>query len=387
MRLLHRAVSVFSRTRLRLARGARWATLALPAAAVLIAASCGSTGSVTAENSAATGAGGFITGAGGTGGAQGATTTHAATTTASVTTGGGGQGGAAGSGPPYPFVLAHGFMGFQMFAGLDFETYFYDVKAHLAAQGEVVATPAVDPFNSSDVRGAELLAQIQEFIAETGAAKVNIIGHSQGGLDARVVANLRPDLVASVVTISTPHHGSPVGDIAMKLLADPNEQQIIDQLVKLLGGPLYDEIGNATSLTAALYLFSQPGITAFNAAHPDSPGVFYASIAGRSNLHLMGGDCDSSIAVPFIQPWGSDLDPINPLLGVFALVLDGTDATINDGLVRAKDAQWGEYWGCLPADHLDEIGQLLGEGPGVGNDWKYLDFYTQVIAYMRSRGY
>jgi triacylglycerol lipase len=362
----------------------RFAPLALPLAAVLLAASCGSSGSVDADQGSVTGAGGFITGAGGGGGGPG--TTQASTTT-SVTTGGGGQGGAAGSGPPYPFVLAHGFMGFQMFAGLDFETYFYDVKATLAAQGEVVDTPAVDPFNSSDVRGAELLTAVEQFLEETGAAKVNIIGHSQGGLDARVVANLRPDLVASVVTISTPNLGTPIGDIAMKFLQNPNEDQVINQLVQLLGGPLYDEIGDMTSLTAPLYLFSQPGITAFNTAHPNSPGVFYASLAGRSNLHGPGADCDSSIAVPFVTPWSGDLDPVNPLLSVFALVLDGTDGTINDGLVPAKDAQWGEFWGCLPADHLDEIGQLLGEGPGVGNDWKYLDFYTQVIAYMRTRGF
>ena len=233
MRLFHRVLR-------------RYAPLALPLAAVLLAASCGDPPAASTKTRAASRAGwaGFITGAGGGGGGPG--TTQAATTSG-VTTGGGGQGGAPGSGPPYPFVLAHGFMGFQMFAGLDFETYFYDVKANLAAQGEVVDTPEVDPFNSSDVRGAELLTHVEQFLAETGAAKVNIIGHSQGGLDARVVANLRPDLVASVVTISTPHHGTPIGDIAMKFLQNPNEDQVINQLVQIPGGLLYDEIGAATS--------------------------------------------------------------------------------------------------------------------------------------------
>ncbi|APR86467.1 Hypothetical protein A7982_11816 [Minicystis rosea] len=55
--------------------------------------------------------------------------------------------------------------------------------------------------------------------------------------------------------------------------------------------------------------------------------------------------------------------------------------------MRAKDARWGEYWGCLPADHLDEVGQILGANPGLGNEWKYLDFYSEIIAYMRSQGY
>jgi len=348
---------------------------------VLAGAACGSTGNQAA---ATTGAGGAfepgVTGGGGNG-----ITTHPATTSSA---GAGGQGGGAvGSGPPYPFVLAHGFFGFEDFAGLDFETYYFHVKEHLAAQGEIVDTPAVDPFNDSDYRGQQLLDKVQEFLAETGAAKVNIIGHSQGGLDARVVANLRPDLVASVVTISTPHHGTPVGDVAMKLLADPNAQLVIDALAKLLGGALYDTVGNATSLTKALQLFSQPGITAFNQKHPDSPGVFYASIAGRSALHGMGNDCEADVVVPFIQAWESGYDPLNPLFYATGLILGGTSNEIHDGLVRAKDARWGEYWGCLPADHVDEVGQILGESPGIGNDWKYLDFYTQLIAYMRSQGF
>jgi triacylglycerol lipase len=353
-------------------------------AAVVAAAACGSTGQDTSQ-AAGTSGGAILTGAGGSGGQLGTAGAAGATNGDGGSSGEGGS--SVGSGPPYPFVLAHGFFGFTTFAGLDFETYFYQVKDHLAAQGEVVDTPAVDPFNDSDYRGAELLVAVQQFLAETGAAKVNIIGHSQGGLDARVVANLRPDLVASVVTLSTPHHGSPVGDVAMKLIDATDSQSVIDALTQLIGGPLYDTIGNATSLTKALYLFSQPGITAFNKAHPNSPGVFYASIAGRSELRGNDDDCTPTVAQPFISSWSSTVDPLNPLFDAFVPVLIGDQFYVNDGLVRAKDAQWGEFWGCLPADHIDEIGQILGENPGPGNDWKYLDLYTEVIAYMRSRGY
>lgn len=351
--------------------------------AILFGAACGSSGTEGERASATSGGPGELTGAGG--GYLGTHASVAATTAAG--SGGHGGGAAVGSGPPYPFVLAHGFFGFENFAGLDFETYFFNVKTYLASHGEVVDTPAVDPFNDSDYRGAQLLVAVQAFLAQTGAAKVNIIGHSQGGLDARVVANLRPDLVASVVTISTPHDGSPVGDVAMKLLADPNSQAIVDELTQLIGGPLYDTVGNATSLTKALYLFSQPGITAFNKAHPDSPGIFYASIGGRSSLRGNDEDCTGDVAQPFITSWYGTLDPLNPLFDAFAILLAGDQDYVNDGLVRAKDARRGQFWGCLPADHVDEIGQILGENPGLGNDWKYLTFYSQVIAYMRSQGF
>lgn len=362
-----------------LGRIAPWAL-----AGLVTLAACGSAGQNTGEVAGTTGSGGHseITGVGGAGG--GIQTTSAGNTVSATT----GTGTTEPDQGPYPFVLAHGFFGFNDFAGLGFETYFYKVKDHLAAQGEIVDTPAVDPFNSSDIRGQQLVNRIIEFLSITGAKKVNIIGHSQGGLDARVAANLRPDLVASVVTVSTPHHGTPLGDLIMKFLGDPNFSQIVDDIVQLVGGPLYDQIGNNTSITKAFYLFSQPGITAFNQAHPDSPGVFYASIGGRSLLHAPDDDCAGDIVVPFVTTdWQSTVDPVNALFLASGVFLGGTSNITNDGLVRARDSKWGEYWGCVPADHIDEVGQILGQPPGAGNNWKYLDFYTQLIAYMRSRGF
>lgn len=347
----------------------------------MAAAACGSVG-VEAPGSSSAGSGGVING--GEGGSTGITTI---TTTTTSSTGGGGQGGSVGYGPPYPIVFAHGFFGFEEFAGLDFETYFFGVKEHLATQGEIVLTPAVDPFNDSDLRGAQLLKHVEDFLAATGAAKVNIIGHSQGGLDARVVANLRPDLVASVITVATPHNGTPVADVAMKVLGDPTAQQIIDALVQLIGGALYDTVGNKTSLTKALDLFSQPGIEAFNAKHPDEPSVFYASMAGRSALHPMGNACEADLVLPFIQPWESEQDPLNVVFGATALLLAGGNNHIHDGLVRAVDARRGEFWGCIPADHMDEVGQILGQSPGLGNDWDHRDFYSALVGYLRERGY
>jgi triacylglycerol lipase len=78
---------------------------------------------------------------------------------------GSGAGGVGGEGPggaPYPIVLAHGFFGFNDFAGAGFLTYFYGVKDDLAAHGEtMVFTPAVDPFNDSTFRGDQLEADIE----------------------------------------------------------------------------------------------------------------------------------------------------------------------------------------------------------------------------------
>src|SRR5689334_15723571 len=119
---------------MRLLSGKKHAVLALSSMMILGAVACGSTGDTT-EPKEGSGSGGFSTGAGG-GGHGGAATTSSG---AAGSTGDSGGGGAPPKkGPPYPMVLAHGFFGFNDFAGAGFLTYFYDVKKHLEAKGEIV---------------------------------------------------------------------------------------------------------------------------------------------------------------------------------------------------------------------------------------------------------
>lgn len=354
--------------------------------ALLAASTAACSGDAPADG-ATQSTGSVWTGVSGSGGAR--ASSHAATD--AVGSGAGGTGGAGGAlaGPPYPIVLAHGFFGFNDFAGAGFLTYFYDLKDYLTQRGEVVFTPAVDPFNDSTFRGQQLITAIEQIRQQTGAAKVVIIGHSQGGLDARVVAHDRPDLVAAVITIATPHNGTPIADVALKLISDPNAASVIDSLVNLVGAPLYDQIGNQTAVSKPLKLFSQAGIAEFNAKYPDDPGVFYASIAGRSALAFGGQDCGVDVTLPFIKSADAEKDPLDPLFWATELVVQGdiTSPKVNDGLVRVADARHGQFWGCIPADHLDEVGQLAGDSPGVGNAWDYKSFYVELIKHLRALGY
>jgi triacylglycerol lipase len=302
--------------------------------------------------------------------------------------GGGGAGGEAGLGPPYPIVLAHGFFGFEEFAGADFATYYYEVKQDLADHGEdLVFTPAVDPFNDSTVRGAQLLSAIEDVLARTGHQKVVLIGHSQGGLDARVVAHDRPELVAAVITVATPHEGTPVADVVLQLIDDPAFEDVLNEIVNVIGAPLYDALGEETAVTKPLHLFSAPGIAAFNAAYPDAPDVFYASIAGRTDMSLGGQDCAPDVDLPFIDDLSMQKDPVDALLWVSEAIVDEGGEFPNDGLVRAADARRGEFWGCVPADHIDEVGHLFGGSPGVGNPFEHKSFYRALVAHVRTLGY
>jgi triacylglycerol lipase len=293
-------------------------------------------------------------------------------------------------GAPYPILLAHGFFGFDTLAGVDDVPYWYGVPEHLEGLGHTVCVGVVDPFNDSTERGMQLLDDALACAAATGHAKVNIVAHSQGGLDARVVAHLRPDLVASVTTVATPHYGTPIADIAVGLTPSPASAALIDWLTQMLGAPLWDEVGNETSLYEALWQMSQPGITEFNATYTDAPGVLYTSVTGRTGLHAGGEACEPTSPPPplLVGAFEGTLDTTDALFVVpEAILSDGIFSQApNDALVRAADARWGEFLGCVPADHLDEVGQLLGDDAGLGNHWDHLQFYGDLVAYLRDRG-
>ena len=213
----------------------------------------------------------------------------------------------------YPIVLVHGYFGTDRFFGL--LDYFHDVPQRLRALGFDVTTPVTDAFNWSEARAAQLAPQVDAVLARTGARKVNLLGHSQGGMDARVlVSGLGyADRVASVTTVGTPHAGTPL---------------------------LIDDIASVQDF--GVDYMAQT----FNPAYPDAPDVRYFSWSARSCAALDFG-CQ--------RDTGGEV--VDALLTVFhaSLALRVGD---NDGFVPTASMLWGEHLGVLPADHLDEIGQI-----------------------------
>src|SRR5690606_15967484 len=117
----------------------------------------------------------------------------------------------------YPIVFSHGMSGFITVGTDDFGLdYFYQILPDLARNGANVWATRVSPFNSSEIRGEQLLQQVKEITAITGAKKVNLIGHSHGGPTIRYVAGVAPKLVASLTGVGAPNAGSPVADLILK---------------------------------------------------------------------------------------------------------------------------------------------------------------------------
>ena len=85
----------------------------------------------------------------------------------------------------------------------------------------------------------------------------------------------------------------------------------------------------------------------------------------------------------------ANVDPVSPMLEATQFIIspNAFDPVGNDGLVPVESAKWGTFLGCIPADHLDEIGQIGGLSPGLGNDWRHKPFYRSLVSFLRARGY
>ena len=126
-----------------------------------------------------------------------------------------------------------------------------------------------DKCGSAAEHAKELSSQIADVTDKTGQNKVNIVGHSKGGLDARMYLGNSTQDVANLIMIGTPNAGSP--------LAVNNEV-----------------------CTPAVYDL-RPG--AADTKVKENPNTKYYTIAGDWNPDM--GNCDLSLFSP-IQQGGYD---------------------------------------------------------------------------------
>lgn len=125
--------------------------------------------------------------------------------------------------PPHHVLLIPGMFGFGRLAGYDYFAHVRAaVEARFARRGiPVTVTLVPTPPTSSLKHRARILARtIQEAPGSDGP--IHLLGHSTGGLDARLLASPTADLglpasergyqsrVRSIVSMNTPHYGTPL---------------------------------------------------------------------------------------------------------------------------------------------------------------------------------
>jgi triacylglycerol lipase len=250
----------------------------------------------------------------------------------------------------YPVVLVHGLFGFDSFLGLD---YFYGIPEGLRQGGAKVYVAQVSAANSTEVRGEQLLAQVRNILALTGAAKVNLVGHSHGGPTIRYVAGVAPQLVASVTSIGGVNKGSAVADVLRGTVKPGTlSEAVVNNAAKAFVA-LINLGSGGTSLpqmpTAALDSLSTAGSLNFNTRFPQA----LPSGCG-SGAELVNGVRYYSWTGT--QPVTNLFDISDGSLGILSLVF----GQANDGLVSACSSRLGKHLGDYRQNHLDEVNQVLG---------------------------
>lgn len=253
----------------------------------------------------------------------------------------------------YPIVLVHGLFGFDSIIGID---YFYGISHALTRSGAVVYVAQVSAANSTEERGEQLLTQVEQVLAATGADKVNLIGHSHGGPTIRYVASVAPQYVASVTSIGGVNKGSLIADIIRE---EVPEGSISEELVVAITAAFTDLLNFLSGggdlpqdPIAALEALTTKKSLEFNQSYPEgvptsacgegeyvaANGVYYYSWSGTANFTNL-------------------LDPIDA-----ALILTGSAfSEPNDGLVSACSSRLGKViQDDYNMNHVDQINHTLG---------------------------
>lgn len=304
----------------------------------------------------------------------------------------------------YPIVLHHGFN-----ASTTNSWSFYEVKEALERDGQFVVLTEVEPFAGVAKRATSLATQVDNArrsfcavrrpgdaacVAET---RVNLVAHSMGGLDARYLVSVLGygDRIASLTTISSPHRGTAVADYALKVLPDSESHAgtALNALMKAFGKTFtQDDLAEGSDVRAAMTSLAESNAGAFARTTPNDARVYYQSWAGVSRgvggrrtvdaqkrvLDACNGTYFGNVArADFMD---ASLTAGSSLVGRFGDV-------VQDGMVTVASAKWGNFRGCFPADHLDEVGQKKKKEADPYTLFEHRVFYRNLATDLAKRGF
>jgi triacylglycerol lipase len=222
----------------------------------------------------------------------------------------------------YPLLMVHG-AGFRDFTlGIN---YWGRVPEALAGHGVKVFYGGTDSWGTVEGNAALLQQRLEDLHKKEGIEKINILAHSRGGLEARyLISNLDPEKrIASLTTMSTPHHGVKAMDIAMKF---PDWSWRLLSFFRNTGAKWRKDI-NPDFYTSAREL-SASWCGEFNQRTPNRPDVYYQSYATE------------------LPHWYSDL-----LFIAIRAFINWTDGPC-DGLCPVESAKWGDFQGVIRGRHF-----------------------------------
>ncbi len=281
--------------------------------------------------------------------------------------------------------------------------------------GHDVHLAVLTPYDTTPRRSRVLWERIQEITAETGAERVNLICHSLGGLDCRYLVSpggLHWDVeaahaqivssVASVTTVSTAHRGTRAADAALGYLPTSEAGEAVDRLATFLGEWFTEEaIEEDTRLRGSIAALSETAALAFNADIVDAQGVYYQSWGGFARPFGQSHEVHDELVARHCQTEeGDGLSTFQsghdylatPLLPSYELVGqinpdDPEEVIPNDGLCNVISAKWGRFRGCIPIDHMEQLGQRNIPDVNVRSGFDVAFFYTNIAGELARMGF
>ncbi|NRB42064.1 MAG: triacylglycerol lipase [Pseudomonadales bacterium] len=253
----------------------------------------------------------------------------------------------------YPIVLVHGLYGFDDIFGMD---YFYQIPQVLRNGDAEVYIAVVTGTMTPEIRGEQLITQLEDFSAISGKAKFNLFGHSLGAPTIRYVAAVRPDLVASVTSIAGVNAATSIAEW------DKLKLPLVSGIVNIMGnalGHLIDAVSQnefEQNIIATMHSMNDEGIAQFNQSYPDGLPASYC-----------GGDNSPGSEGPFngiyYYSWAGNkaatngYDPLDLLHKSTSKLIDGDD---DDGMVPRCATHLGfvikdDY----PMNHLDHMNWFM----------------------------
>lgn len=230
-------------------------------------------------------------------------------------------------------VLVHGILGFGDLFPLQPKFYFNGIRPLFERLGHQVLCPNLAALGPVSRRAPSLASQIDDFL-RTGDQTIFLLAHSMGGLDCRRMLVSRPDLAAKVkrlITVATPHAGSPVADEVL----DPGLFGVLNP-AKAIIGAFGNEFGAVDNLTT-YNVPRDPDVAGVDYqcvgcdGGPPHRSLFFAAAAGYGGFGATRNDGVVSLASASRTGNAADLDVVWPVdhggaIGWPSSPLEGKDA-------------------------------------------------------------
>jgi triacylglycerol lipase len=259
----------------------------------------------------------------------------------------------------FPIMLVHG-AAFRDDSKL--YNYWGRIPKLLRNAGADIYYSGQDAWGSIESNAEIIKKNVMEVLSKTGVEKINLIAHSKGGLEARyLISELNMGShIASLTTISTPHHGSKIVDIVYGL--PKFLYRFISALVNLffrISGDKNPDFYNASRQLSSIYCRE------FNDKYPPKQNILYQSYATRMK------------------------NPFSDILFLLPYTVVKIAEGDNDGLVTVTSARYGKFKGVFEGDrrrgvsHADAVDLRRKDN----RSFNIIEFYINIADELRRNGY